>query len=411
MHFKTRTLQTSALVCCSVISVSSFASGFRLPELSAAGTALSNAVVANPELPGALPYNPATMAFQKQGELIVGTIIIKPDISVKPNSGNDATSQGKANIAVPNMFVTNHINTAWSWGIGINAPFGLETQWKAGTFDTFATSGGAPFEPEKSKIEMLNINPNVAYQLGNTSIALGIDDYQVRKLTFNTQGVLITGNGQDYGWNIGLLHAQKNWSVGLSYRSSVKVKLEGFVDGTPIGLALSAATAEIEFPSLFQIGARYKFNDKLAAEFDIEQTGWSSFDVIDVYHSSPGISNPVSRASNWDDAIAYRMGATYELSPTNQLRFGYAYDETPGGDEFFTARIPGNDRQTLSIGLGHEQAGWTIEFAYMYVKADDRSIGPSPAYIPPDDPNGSSAFDGDYKLSAHLIGVGVNTHF
>ncbi|NOX75510.1 MAG: hypothetical protein GXP17_02615, partial [Gammaproteobacteria bacterium] len=67
---------------CSVLSVSSHASGFRLPEVSIAGTALSNAMVANPDLPGALPYNPAAMAFQKQGELLVGTVVFQPDISV-----------------------------------------------------------------------------------------------------------------------------------------------------------------------------------------------------------------------------------------------------------------------------------------------------------------------------------------
>jgi hypothetical protein len=35
----------------------------------------------------------------------------------------------------------------------------------------------------------------------------------------------------------------------------------------------------------------------------------------------------------------------------------------------------------------------------MYVKADDRNI------------NVSGAYDGDYKLSAHLFGMGVNTQF
>lgn len=416
-----RFLQTGILLCCSTLAFSVSASGFRLPEVSVTGTALSNALVANPELPGALPYNPAIMAFQKKAQVVAGIVFVKPDISVKPAVGTAASSQGEDNIPVPNAFVTNHINNAWSWGVGINAPFGLETKWKAGTFGTFASGGalGAALEPEHSRIEMLNINPNTAYQLNsNTSLALGIDNYRVRELIFNTQAIKIKGDGQDYGWNIGLLHTQKKWSVGLSYRSSVTVDLEGTVDGTLLGSTVSAAKASIEFPSVLQIGGRYKVDNKLAVELDVEKTGWSSFNTINVTHSSaPPLSSPITSKNDWKNATAYRLGATYELSPANQLRLGYSYDGTPGNDDFFSARVPGNDRQTLSLGLAHQQAGWSIELAYMYVKANDRKINaPAGSFLTGlgsgnTDPNGTDAYNGTYKLIAHLIGLGVSTQF
>lgn len=399
MKQSTIILKTSAFLLCGTFATTALASGFRLPEISVAGTSLSNAVVANPDLPGALPYNPAAASFQKQGELIVGVVMVQPDISADPEIGNASSSQNSDVIAIPNFFAAGKLSGNWSWAMGMNAPFGLETQWKDETFGAFNGATDA-FEPEHSKIEMVNINPNIAYRFGNTSVAVGVDNYQVRNLTFNTQALNISGSGQDYGWNIGLLHVQNNWSVGLSYRSSVEVTIDGTVDPTALGpLPISAAKAKIEFPSMLQVGARYKVNKKLAVEFDVEQTGWSSFDTINIDHSSPGIPNPIVSENKWDDAIAYRLSSTYELSPTNQLRFGYAYDETPGNDEFFSARVPGNDRQTISLGLGHQQNGWTMEFAYMYVKADDRKI------------NTGDFFDGDYKLSAHLIGIGVNTHF
>lgn len=418
MSDKTRILHAGTFLCCSVLSLSVMASGFRLPEISIAGTSLSGAVVANPDLPGALPYNPATMAVQKGGLLLAGVVIVQPDISVNPEFGTASDSQGEDSLGVPNLFVTKPINLDWSWGIGINAPFGLETKWDAGTFGTFAL-GGAPvaaLEPEHSKIKMLNINPNVAYQLNtNTSVALGIDNYRVLDLVFNTQAIRISGDGQDYGWNIGLLHTQKDWSLGLSYRSSVKVTIEGEVDATAVGSTKSDAEASIEFPSLLQIGARYKVDDKLAVELDIEKTGWSSFDTVEIQHSSPVILNPINGDNNWDDALAYRLGATYELSPANQLLFGYALDETPIKDEFFSARVPGNDRQTLSLGLAHKRADWTIEVAYMYVKAKDRKINSSTSFLAGlpgnTDPNGSDAFNGTYKLSAHLFGLGISTPF
>lgn len=399
MKRSTALLQTCSGLSCIFLTTTTLASGFRLPEISIAGTGLANAVVANPDLPGALPYNPATMAFQKQGEVVVGAVLVQPDISVKPSAGTASSSQGENTVPVPNLFVTKHIGSAWSWGVGINAPFGLETKWKDETFAAYSGLTDA-FEPEHSKIEMLNINPNVAYQIdANNSIAFGIDNYRVRELIFNTQGVKIKGDGQDYGWNIGLLHTQSHWSVGLSYRSSVKVKLDGTVDATGVGSSISDAKANIEFPSLLQVGGRYQVDDKLAVELDVERTGWSSFDTIEIDHGSPGIPNPINGDNNWDNAMAYRLGATYELSSNDQLRAGYALDETPSNDEFFSARVPGNDRQTLSLGLAHKQADWTVELAYMYVKADNRKIAVGGAY------------DGTYKLSAHLFGIGLNTQF
>lgn len=399
MPDKTRILHAGTLLCCSVLSLSAMASGFRLPEISIAGTSLSGAVVANPDLAGALPYNPATMAVQKGGLLLAGVVIVHPDISVNPEFGTASDSQAEDSLGVPNLFVTKPINLDWSWGIGINAPFGLETKWPDETFAAFAGAAD-PFEPEHSKLEMLNLNPNLAYRLNaQTSIALGLNNYRVLDLVFNTQAIRISGDGQDYGWNIGLLHTQTDWSLGLSYRSSVKVTIEGEVDATAVGSTKSDAKAKIEFPSLLQIGARYKVDDKLAIEFDVEKTGWSSFDTVEIHHSSPGIPNPINGDNNWDDALAYRLGATYELSPANQLRAGYAYDETPSNDTYFSARVPGNDRQTLSVGLAHKRADWTVELAYLHVKAGDRKV------------NASTPFDGNYKLSAHLFGLGISTPF
>jgi long-chain fatty acid transport protein len=410
IHPISPTLQTTSLLCLILLNAQAGASGFRLPETSVAGTALSNAVVANPELPGALPYNPAAAAFQPQGQLVFGAVVVQPNISVEQGAGNVTKSQGDRNVLVPNVFASDHLNEQWSWGIGINAPFGLETRWPDETFAAFAGAAD-PLEPEHSKIEMLNINPNISYRLNkSTSIAVGLDNYRVRKLIFNTQAIAITGKGQSTGWNSSLLHVHDKWSLGLSYRSSVKVQLDGRIDASAIGSTVSNADASITFPSLLQVGARYKINDKFAVELDIERTGWSSFDVIEVNHSSPGLPNPISSVNNWKDASAYRLGGTYELSKTSQLRAGYAFDETPGNDAFFSARVPGNDRQTISVGLGHKMADWTLELAYMYVKADDRRI----ASITPfagGDPNGTNAYNGTYGLSAHLFGVGVNTRF
>lgn len=406
------------LACCTSLPLTVQASGFRLPEISIAGLGTSNALVADTITPGALPYNPAAMAFQEHGGLIFGLTQIRSNTHVKPTTGSSTDSLGEEAVYAPNIFAMNHFSEQWSWGLGVNAPFGLETKWPAGTFGTFSAGGPstAVLEPEQSRLEMINVQANIAYKVSpGTSVTLGMNQYIVKTLIFNTQKIDIEGDGKKLGWNLGLQHFTGPWSFGFAYRPGITVGLSGHVDATAVGSTKSSAKAEVAFPSLLQIGARYHVNPLWAIELDIERTGWSSFDVVKIEHSSPGITNPIKSTNKWNDTLAYRLGATYDISAKTQLRFGYAFDQTPQDDEFFSARVPGNDRQSLSLGIAHTVNSWTLEGGYMYVWLDDRSISSSNSFLaglPANtDPNGTDAFNGKYQSSAHLLGIGVSTHF
>lgn len=396
-----------------LLSSPTFASGFRIPEISIAGTGMANALVADSDTAGALPYNPAAMAFHERRTVIAGLMNIQPTVSVNPEGRTRTESEGSTNLHAPNFYYMAPTSSGLSWGLGINAPFGLETKWPDETFPQFA-AGADILEPEHSKMEMLNINPNLAYRLGtNTSAALGLDLYWVKNLIFNTQAIDIKGDGRDWGWNLALLHRMDQWSFGLSYRSSVKVDLEGSVDGTAVGSTKSDATASMEFPSLLQIGARYTVNKAWKVEFDIERTGWSSFDVVKIDHASPGLPNPILNTNEWDDAMAYRLGTSYQLSPQTQLRFGYAKDFSPQNGGLFSARVPDNDRQALSAGVAYKMDRLTIEASYMYVWINEQSVNESTAFLSGGntDPNGTTAYNGTYNAHAHLLGVGVTATF
>jgi long-chain fatty acid transport protein len=398
------------------------ASGFRIPEISVAGIGTSNSLVADTQTPGALPYNPAAMSFHEEGGMVFGMAQIRPDTHVTPSNGTPTNSQGSESIYVPNVFATNHINAQWSWGIGVNAPFGLETKWPAGTYQTFndvATTTASPLvavlEPEHSKLEMINVQANLAYLISpQTSVSLGVNQFIVRTLVFNTQRIEIEGDGRKLGWNADLQHTAGPWSFGVAYRPSITVDLKGHVDATAVGSTKSTAKAKLAFPSLLQAGARYQATSQWAVEMDYERTGWSSFDVIEIERSS---GSTITSSNQWHNTVTYRLGTTFQLSPGTQLRFGYAREKTPQDDEFFTARIPDNDRQTLSAGIAHSVNGWLIEASYMRVSLDDRTVNaPADSFLANvvagnTDPNGTDAYNGKYQSSAHVLGLGVSTRF
>ena len=383
------------------------ASGFRIPEVSVLGIGMSNALVANTDELGALPYNPANMAFHDENGLVAGLTYIGYDLKVDTTvqGGGSFDSTGKDTFWVPNLYVMAPGYGKVSYGLAVNSPFGLETGWAAGTFPNFgALPAQQAFAPATSRIQMININPNIAYQFNDTtSLAFGVDYYDLLDIMLNTQGAKIEGTGGDFGWNIGFTKKFDKWNLGFSYRSSVKVAINGTLnDAYP-------AASSVEFPDMLQIGAFYQASDKWGIELDVERTGWSSFDKLVI--STPVTPDIVS-ANNWDDAWAYRLGAIYAINEKTNLLLGYSYDESGQPDQYFSARVPDNDRQLFSVGVTHDYAGWTLEASYMYVMVDDRTINSSTAYGGPGtDANGTDAYNGTYESSVNLLGIGLSTKF
>jgi len=416
-HWNKKSKLVQCMFVCGTLCVPasmSYASGFRIPEASIAGLGTANALVANHKDRGAMAYNPATMSFHTGSNLLAGLLAIDPNLSVKTASGSH-DSDGASPAFVPNMHFQRQVDTKWAYGVSLSAPFGLETKWKQGTFPNFGAviPQLVAFEPKLSKIKMINLNPNVAYKLqDNASLAFGVDYYHVDETALNTQAVEVGGDGSGWGWNIAALYALDAWSFGFSYRSSVEVDIDGDV---AVSSGSSSASTKLEFPSMLQVGARYQTNQGLAVEFNIERTGWSSFDEIIIKHSNAAVSaNPIVNDNSWEDVNAFRVGLTYQLSQTTELRFGYTFDENPQPDDNFSARVPDADRQLFSVGAKHALPGLDLEWGLMYAVWDDRTINrstPFPASQTNLDANGTAAYNGDYESNAILAGIGIQKAF
>ena len=104
-----------------ILPLTTQASGFRLPEISIAGMGTSNALVADTVTPGAMPYNPAAMAFHKNRNVIVGIMNIHPKTETTPIGGTTTESKGGANVQTPSIYYMDHINQKMTLGVAINA--------------------------------------------------------------------------------------------------------------------------------------------------------------------------------------------------------------------------------------------------------------------------------------------------
>lgn len=428
----TRYLARSALnaACAAAtlaLPVTGSASGFAVPEISIAGLGLSNAVVANTDEVGAIAYNPALAAFHDGMTVSGGLMVVRPTLEVSTSTG-DHESAGKDNAFIPMFQLTYAVNDRVTLGIGANAPFGLETKWEDGTFPILAAfdpdgtppngspTGGfiAPggLQPTTSRLETVVVSPTVTYRLNEqAAVSAGADYYYVKEVVFNSAAAITEGDGDGWGWNVSAVYTEGALTFGAAYHSKAEVGVTGdseviLTGGPPSPTA--RASADVPLPWRLQAGVHYQVNDALGVEFDITRTGWSEFDELTI----DGVST-ITSTNNWDDANAYRLGVSYQMSPRTRLRFGYTYDETGQDDDFYSARIPDADRHLFSVGVGHElENGFTVDAGYMYVRFKDRDYSTSvPFGTYGSDPNGTNAYNGDYSAHVHLFGVGVSKAF
>ena len=240
------------------------ASGFQLLEENASG--LGNAYAGSAavaENAGTIFYNPAGMTQLKDREISVGAAAIGPSFKFS-NSGSSAgafTTAGTGGDAgswsyVPNAYLSWALNKDLYLGVGLSAPFGLETKYSSPWI------GSA--QSNSFSIETMNINPSIAYRVSDTVSLGGGVSYQHIDAKYQraaatalpaTATVTATLAGDAWGWNVGgLFTLSQATKVGVSYRSTVSYDTTGNIvtSGIPIPGAdaanTSAAKASLKLP-------------------------------------------------------------------------------------------------------------------------------------------------------------------
>lgn len=409
MFCKNRNKWIAALV--SGLSASAAnASGFQLLEQSASGIGnafAGSAAVA--ENAGTVFYNPAGMTKLQGLQVSGGVTAIRTSFTFSNGGSSTGSLAGNGGDGgsigyVPNGYIAKQLNQDLYVGLGIGAPFGLQTK-----YDN-PWAGGA--QSLKFGIKTLNINPSLAYRLNETvSLGLGADyqkiDAEYRRIAGT--GLVPTGlpapfpaavdastittmmklKDDAWGWNAGvLLTLSPSTTIGVSYRSTIKYKTTGDVklssDGTVAGataLAIltgagraSNVAANLTLPDTWVFSGKQVLSNQWEALADVSLTRWSTIPKLDIMRTSGALAGQVAQTldTNFRDAWRVALGANYKYSDAVKLRFGVAYDQTPvKGSNTRLVSLPDNDRIWLSFGTQWAPAKDTavdVGVAYLYVK-------------------------------------------
>jgi long-chain fatty acid transport protein len=391
----------SALIPLSV----ALSGGFQLNEHGARAMGQGGAFAARASDLSAIYFNPAGLAYQKGAQVYVGVTLIMPKTSFfGPDqlNTNQETKMVSQTFNPINVYASYQITDDLVFGVGVNNPYGLGTEWPADWSGKFIST--------KVDLQTFFYSPTLAYKLTDKfSVGVGMN-YVTGKVTLKRvlsdpfdphANASIEANGTGIGWNVGVLYkASTDLSIGVSYRSQVKIDANGTATFDPMRSVYPAGdvSSSLTLPATGFLGVAYSPIKDLTLEADYQYVGWSSYKELAVTFKK---DNSVSTSpKNYEDTYLIRVGGEYTMGDW-QLRAGYLYDHTPAPTMYVEPLLPDANRNEVSVGLGYNLTkNISVDLAYMFIKFDQRkAVGTA------------VNFDGTYSSSANLFAVDFGYSF
>jgi len=419
--------RTAVASACLIVTASpALGAGFALQENSASG--LGNAYAGGAAVADdatTLWSNAAGMARLPTGQAAGVLNFIWPTIefrnagsvaALQQPLGGDGGNAGGLNV-VPNLYLSWPINRQWSVGLGVNAPFGLKTDYDDGWIGRF--------QGLKSEIKTINVNPAVSWKpMDSLSIGLGAN-YQHIDATFTSNAnysaallaaagcsgpnadpqlcagiaqatpglqsnVEVAGSDATWGWNLGVLvELTPDHRIGAQYRSALKYdiggdvtfdnpslaslpqSLQGLAGAVNAGLLYdSSVSSRIKLPEIVNVSYFGRLNERWDLMADVQYTGWSSIQTLTFTRGNGEALQ--STTENFRNAWRFAVGANYRYDAQWLLRGGLAYDQTPVQDGWRTVRLPDSNRTWLALGARYTpDPKWWVDVgaAYIWVKS------------------------------------------
>lgn len=387
-------------------------------------------------------FSPAGISQLEGKHLTVAGNVIMTQSKFFDQGSNIQGDTGKTEETglVPNLYYVHPLNDRFTLGLGINAPFGLASdygnQWTGRYLATY------------SELQVVNVNSTFAYEI-NEHFALGLGiNYQRAEVTLESQvdstlginpapatdsSAKIRGSDNTFVADASLFfRPSENTNIGLVWRQGGKFSLSGdaafsldasckpgagFPTGAPsapttgsicagqLGILQGDVEAEVELPDTLTLSFSHQLNDQWTLHGDAAWTEWSSIQAIDVINTENNF-NVDELELFYDDTLRYALGVTFNPEGAWAWRAGLALDQAPQtAADFVNPRIPDQDRTWLSLGFNYAvSSALSLDFAYAHIFVDDARI---------DNVNNELGHlvRGEFDAAVDIVGVQANWRF
>ncbi|RMG39464.1 MAG: aromatic hydrocarbon degradation protein [Candidatus Dadabacteria bacterium] len=431
-----------------ILPLTAVAGGFAILEQSAEGVGYGFAGAAAGYGDGSsVHFNPAAMSRIEDTKVSAGVHFVIPQaeftnqgstiaaaLGGTPLAGGNGPDGGETGI-VPNFYAIHKLNDCWTAGLGVNAPFGLGTEYS----DTWV----GRYQAIKSELKTVNITPALSYDFGNglsfgaglnvlyadaeLSNAIDFGTIAVSRLGLPTASALgllpqaadgkAVVKGDDWGWgfNLGVAYQydQNGSRFGLNYKSKIDVTLTGDADFTvPAAAAALTATgaftdtsasSSVDLPESVAFGIIHNLSDQWSLLGEVMWTNWDRFDELRVKFGNGQQDSVVDES--WEDTWRFSGGVKYAASDALTLRGGITYDEEPIPDSAHrTPRIPGNDRLWLALGASYQITDYIsadLSYAHLFVNDTSSAVTGSTGEV----------LRGNWDLAVDIVSLQVSGQF
>lgn len=446
-----------------------WAQGYSLYEQGTCSMGRAGTGVAAPCADGsAIFFNPAGLAGLVGGHATVGVTLLDIQGGFTGDSVLGHSALNDPLIAIPQVYISYAATPTLGVGIGLFAPYGLETQWPL-SFD-------GRFTGYRNILRSLYLQPTAAYQVTPwLSVGAGFDiafgSAELNHRLDLAQAPVPSALGLPAGTTFGQfgiapgtdfadahLEATKTavsghfgaiakithqLSVGARYLMRTKfdysgtatftqvptnVVLPATVAGIPAGTSvdglLSAPPPQgfgifstlltnqpvsltIRNPEQLVAGLAYKVRENWTVFGDYQLTWWNQAQQANFVFQNPSLNQTLYLT--YHNTNAFRFGAEWVKDAKWTLRGGYLYHNGAAPAETVTPLLPEGNRNEVTGGVTVKVArGVRAEVAYQYIRQNDRRGRTREPLVglPTTGLN-----NGLYTFQAHLFGVSLSYGF
>jgi long-chain fatty acid transport protein len=401
------------MIMCIMSPALLFAQGFQVNLQGQKQQAMGGAGVGTNLDAASVFYNPGAVSLLKENSVSAGVSLTSESTAFR-----DANSQQqfhtKSPISAPftGYGVWGPSESKFKFGMGIYTPFGSTIKYEDGWSGRYALT--------QMKLQSIFFQPTVSYKI-NDKIGIGAGfvygygninlskDLPIASSDGSTSTANLKGNANGVGYNLGIFYKPtEKLSIGLSYRSQVKMKVNNG-DATftvPPSLATSFPsgkfTASLPLPQVLTLGLGYNVTEKLLLAFDASFIGWASYKTLAFDYEQNTSSLPDTESPrNYKNTYSLRLGAQYKLSDKFMIRGGTNFEKSPIKSGYVTPEVPDADRWNFTGGLGYKPTErFVIDASFSYINFMKRT-----------DTNIETNLSGTYKTRILVPGLSLTYNF
>ncbi len=402
-------------------AITSFGAGYQLNLQGLRQLAMGGTGTAWPWDASTIFYNPGGLARLHGIQAYVSGLYIMPATAFgnQLNSGNLGTSlSAESRTFMPfNIYIGGPIQeeSKFAIGLGIYSVAGLgltwDNNWLGRTIVQSIDLQSVCFQPTLSfrVSEFLSVGAGFVHTIGTFDFRQALPPHGFQGPGYDDVEAHLHGSATGEGFNLGVqMKLNERLQLGVTYRSQINMDISSgtALFTTPQSLRSSFPNthfdSQLPLPQVASVGIGYRPAERLTLEFNLNYTGWNSFDSLRINFTDHTSSLQNMHAPrHYRNTLTPRIGANYKISKIVSVMMGGAFDPTPVTNGFVSPDLPDADRAVFTCGAALKPLRrFTILVAFEGMSSTKRA-----------GTYDYGNFNGTYKTEAFTTGLGIYYNF